>query len=200
MRLLFFASSSDFRRWLNTSHQEVDELWVGFYKKSTGKRSITYGEAVDEAISYGWIDGVRKSIDADAYMVRFTPRKGKSQWSVVNIKRAEKLVAAGRMRPSGLKAFEGAKDQARTYSYEQRHEASLERAMERQFRANRKAWDFFQAQAAWYRRTSTFWVMSAKQEETRKRRFSTLLSDCEHGLLVKPLRRVSSAKTRGKRQ
>jgi uncharacterized protein YdeI (YjbR/CyaY-like superfamily) len=200
MKLLFFPSSSDFRRWLNTGHRAVEELWLGFYKKSTGKPSITYSEAVDEALCYGWIDGVRKSIDSGAYMVRFTPRRGKSQWSAVNIKRAEKLVAAGRMRPPGLKAFEGAKDQPRTYSYEQRHKASFDKAMERQFRANRKAWDFFLGQAPWYRRVSTFWIMSAKQEETRKRRFSTLVSDCEHGLLVKPLRRVSGSKRKGKTQ
>jgi uncharacterized protein YdeI (YjbR/CyaY-like superfamily) len=200
MNVVFFDTAPDFRRWLKTKHQKCNELWVGFRKKSTGKPSITYSEAVDEALCYGWIDGVRKSVDAHAYTVRFTPRKEKSKWSAVNIKRAEKLAAAGRMCPPGLKAFEGAKEQPRSYSYEQRREARLDKTMDREFRANRKAWDFFQAQAPWYQRTSTFWVMSAKQEETRKRRFSTLLSDCQHGLLVKPLRRPPVPKREDKRQ
>jgi uncharacterized protein YdeI (YjbR/CyaY-like superfamily) len=200
MNVVFFETAPDFRRWLKTKHQKCNELWVGFRKKSTGKPSITYSEAVDQALCYGWIDGVRKSVDADGYMVRFTPRRRKSKWSTVNIKRAEKLGAQGLMRPPGLKAFAGAKDQPRSYSYEQRHEATLDKAMEREFRANRNAWDFFQAQAPWYRRVSTFWIMSAKQDETRKRRFSTLVSDSKQGLLVKPLRRPPVPKREDKRQ
>jgi uncharacterized protein YdeI (YjbR/CyaY-like superfamily) len=170
-----------FRRWLKASHRTVGELRVGFYKKSTGKPSITCSEALDEALCFGWIDGVRKSVDAGSYMQRFTPRKKKSKWSAVNITRAEKLVTAGRMLPAGLKAFEGAKNQPRTYSYEQRREATFDKTMRHEFRGNRKAWDFFQTQAPWYRRTSRFWIMSAKQEAARKRRFSTLISDCEQG-------------------
>jgi uncharacterized protein YdeI (YjbR/CyaY-like superfamily) len=200
MKAVFFETAFDFRRWLKTEHQKRDELWVGFRKKATGKASISYPEAVDEALCYGWIDGVRKSIDEGSYTVRFTLRKPKSRWSAVNIRRAEKLAREGRMCAAGLKAFESAKDQPQSYSYEQRDKASLDRAMERQFRAHREAWDFFQAQAPWYRRTSTFWVMSAKQAETRKRRFSTLLSDCEHGLWVKPLRRPPVPKREDERQ
>jgi uncharacterized protein YdeI (YjbR/CyaY-like superfamily) len=200
MNIVFFKSPLDFRRWLRTSHRSVGELWVGFYKKSTGKPSITYSEALDEALCFGWIDGVRKRVDADRYMQRFTARKGKSQWSAVNIRHAERLIKAGQMTSAGLTAFAGAKDQSRKYSYEQRREASFEKMMDREFRANRKAWKFFQAQAPWYRRTSTFWVMSAKQEETRKRRFSTLVSDCEQGLLAKPLRRIPGGTQNGKMQ
>jgi uncharacterized protein YdeI (YjbR/CyaY-like superfamily) len=190
MNIVFFQSPLEFRRWLKASHRTVSELWVGFYKKSTGKPSITYSEALDEALCFGWIDGVRKRVDADSYVQRFTPRKGKSQWSAVNARHAKRLMKEGRMTTAGLAAFAGAKDQPRKYSYEQRRDARFEKAMEHRFRANRKAWDFFQRQAPWYQRTSTFWVMSAKQEETRKRRLSTLVSDCEQGLLVKPLRRA----------
>jgi uncharacterized protein YdeI (YjbR/CyaY-like superfamily) len=131
---------------------------------------------------------------------RFTPRKKKSQWSAVNIRHAERLIKDGLMTAAGRKAFAGAKGQSRKYSYEQRRDASFDQTTERQFRANRKAWDFFQTQAPWYRRTSIFWVMSAKREKPRKTRLSTLVSDCEQGLLVKPLRRVSRGTQKGKMQ
>jgi uncharacterized protein YdeI (YjbR/CyaY-like superfamily) len=189
MKLVFFESAADFRAWLEAAHQNCAELWVGFYKRSSAKPSITYPEAVDEALCFGWIDGVRRSIDADAYTIRFTPRKPKSQWSAVNIRHAERLLEAGRMRPAGLKAFAGAKDQPRKYSYEQRHRASFSREQEQRFRANRKAWDFFQNQPPWYRRTATFWVVSAVREETRQKRLATLIRDCADGKPVKPLTR-----------
>jgi uncharacterized protein YdeI (YjbR/CyaY-like superfamily) len=198
MKVVFFRSSKAFQRWLEASHQQCEELWVGFYKKSSGKPSITYPEAVDEALRFGWIDGVRKSVNAGAYSVRFTPRKPKSQWSAVNITKVEKLSGAGRMRPAGVKAFEGAKDQSRKYSYEQRHHAHFSGEEERRFRANRKAWDFFQAQPPWYRRTATFWVVSAKQEETRHRRLDRLMADSELGLEIKPLRRSPVPKRKKK--
>jgi uncharacterized protein YdeI (YjbR/CyaY-like superfamily) len=196
MNLLFFKTSADFRRWLGAKHKNVEELWIGFYKKSTGRPSISYPEAVDEALCYGWIDGVRRSIEEGAYSVRFTPRKAKSQWSTVNINRAQELARAGRLRPAGLKAFEGAASQPRKYSYEQRRSFSFDKAMEREFRVHQAAWDFFQTQAPWYRRTSTFWVMSAKKEDTRRKRFATLVSDCENRRLIKPLRRPSVPKRR----
>jgi uncharacterized protein YdeI (YjbR/CyaY-like superfamily) len=201
MRIIFFPAPDDFRRWLETNGQKEVELHIGFHKKSSGKKkssekpSITYPEAIDEALCFGWIDGVRHSIDADSYRVRFTPRKPKSQWSAVNIRHVDRLTKADRMRPEGLKAFEGAKDQPRKYSYEQRQHAVLPATDERRFRANRKGWAFFQAQAPWYRRVSTFWVMSAKKEETRRKRLATLISDCESGQLVKPLRRPDSGKS-----
>jgi uncharacterized protein YdeI (YjbR/CyaY-like superfamily) len=200
MRIVFFPSSSDFRRWLQAEGQKNPELWVGLYKKSSGKLTITYSEALDEALCFGWIDGVRKSIDADAYTVRFTPRKPKSQWSAVNIKRVQQLSLAGRMCPEGLKAFEGATGQSRKYSYEQRAKANFDPQDARRFRANRKAWDFFQSQPPWYRRTATFWVVSAKKVETRQRRFATLLGDSERGQLLKLLRRLSVSKRQRKSQ
>jgi uncharacterized protein YdeI (YjbR/CyaY-like superfamily) len=195
MRIVFFPSASDFRRWLQAAGQKTVELHIGFYKKSSGKPSITYPEAVDEALCFGWIDGVRHSSDADAYTVRFTPRKPKSQWSAVNIRHVERLTKAGRMRPEGLKAFEGATEQPRKYSYEQRDRAKFSALQQRRLRANRPAWDFFQAQPPWYRRTATFWVVSAKKEETRQKRFDTLLSDCQRSQILKPLRRTPGSET-----
>jgi len=118
MRPAFFMSATNYRAWLEARHAECQELWVGFYKKSSGKPSITYPEALDEALCYGWIDGVRRSVGHDAYTVRFTPRKARSQWSAVNIRRAQELADQGRMHPAGLQAFEGAKHQPRNYSYE----------------------------------------------------------------------------------
>jgi uncharacterized protein YdeI (YjbR/CyaY-like superfamily) len=189
MKVVFFQTPADFQHWLEESHQHCQELWVGFYKKSSGKPTITYPEAVDEALCFGWIDGVRKKMNRETYTVRFTPRKPRSQWSAVNIKNAEKLFSARRMRPAGLQAFAGAHDQSRTYSYEQRKDSSFNKEDERRFQASRKAWAFFQAQPPWYRRTATFWVTSAKQEETRQRRLGTLIADSESGQPIKPLRR-----------
>jgi len=198
MKVIFFPTPSDFRVWLEAKHENCLELFVGFYKKSSGKPSITYPEALDEALCFGWIDGVRRSVGADAYTVRFTPRKPKSQWSAVNIKRAQELADARRMHRAGLKAFEGATDQSRKYSYEQRRQSSFDTAAERHFRANRKAWDFFQAQPPWYRRTATFWVVSAKKEETRQKRLATLIADSERGRSIKPLARPSVPKRQKK--
>jgi len=189
MKERFFQSSSHFRTWLQSSHSTAAELWVGFHKKSSGKPSVTYSEAVNEALCFGWIDGVRKSVTVDAYTVRFTPRKAKSQWSAVNTKRVQKLSDAGLMHAAGLKAFEGATTQTRKYSYEQRNNAAFDKESERQFQANRKAWDFFQAQPPWYRRTATFWVISAKKEETRKKRLAALIADSASGKPIKPLAR-----------
>jgi uncharacterized protein YdeI (YjbR/CyaY-like superfamily) len=189
MKVVFFPTPGGFQRWLEESHQRRDELWVGFYRKSSGKPSITYPEAVDEALCFGWIDGVRRKVNDNAYTVRFTPRTPKSQWSTVNIKKAQKLSGAGRMRPAGLEAFAGAHHQPRKYSYEQRNQASFSAEQEHHFRSNRKAWHFFQAQPPWYRRTATFWVVSAKQEETRQKRLATLIFDSAHGQPIKPLRR-----------
>jgi uncharacterized protein YdeI (YjbR/CyaY-like superfamily) len=175
-RAVYFASSADFREWLESNHTASSELLVGFHKKSSGKASITYPEALDEALCFGWIDGVRKSIHADAYSIRFTPRKSKSQWSLVNIKRVQQLSATGRMHAAGLRAFERAEQQKRKYSYEQRHEARLSADDKRRFRASTNAWEFFQSQPPGYRRTATFWVVSAKRPETHERRLGLLIS------------------------
>lgn len=190
MNPTFFATPSAFRAWFEEHHDTAQELLVGFYKKGSGKPSITWPEAVDEALCFGWIDGVRKGIDDISYTIRFTPRKPRSTWSAVNIKRVGELTELGRMRPAGLKAFEGrTEENSSIYAYEQEKSAELDAAYEQQFRANNQAWDFFQAQAAWYRRTAIWWVISAKREETRLKRLATLIEDSEQGRTIAPLTR-----------
>lgn len=190
MKLTFIPAPAEFRQWLEEHHNTTQELWVGFYKTSSGKPSITWPEAVDEALCFGWIDGLRKGIDSISYTIRFTPRKPRSTWSAVNVKRVNELSRLGRMRPAGLKAFEErAEEKSGIYAYEQEKAARLDDAYEQQFRANKKAWDFFQAQAAWYRKTAIWWVISAKKEETRLKRLATLIEDSEHGRTIPPLTR-----------
>lgn len=178
----FFATPEDFRAWLQANHATVGELWVGFYKVGTGRPSITWPQSVDEALCVGWIDGVRKRIDDESYVIRFTPRRPGSIWSAVNIKRMGELIAEGRVHPAGLAAFEKRRDdRSAIYSYEQRKTAELPEEYERRFRENTAAWEFFQSQPPGYRRTATFWVVSAKKEETRKKRISTLIADSAAG-------------------
>jgi uncharacterized protein YdeI (YjbR/CyaY-like superfamily) len=198
MKITFFQSASDLREWLAANHDKVHELWVGFYKKASGKVGISYQEAVDEALCFGWIDGLKKAVDDVSYAHRFTPRKPKSFWSAVNIKRVGELTRAGRMMPPGLKAFAGRDEQkARQYSYE-RSACKLEGTHEKQFRANPKAWEFFQAQPPGYRRTATWWVISAKREETRGKRLATLIETSKTGqrlaMLVSQSKKKSGAK------
>ncbi len=195
MRSRFFATPSEFRAWLEKHHATARELLVGFHKKGSGIPSITWPEAVDEALSFGWVDSVRRSIDDVSYTNRFTPRTGRSTWSARNIERANELIAQGRMSPAGRKAFEARRDdRSAIYSYEQRGQAKLGREFERQFRSNTKAWEFFQARPPGYRTTATYWVVSAKREETRRRRLGTLIDDSAHGRTVRPL--TSPAKRR----
>ena len=190
----FFASPAEFRHWLEKHHAELDEIWVGFHKRSTGKASLTWPESVDCALSFGWIDGVRKSIDASSYRIRFTPRKPTSIWSAINLRRVAELKEMGLMHPAGIAAFERRKDEkSRIYSYEQRKTARLPAAFEKQLRANRQAWSFFQAQPPWYRRIASFWVISAKKEETRANRMRTLIDDSARGRTIKPLTRPKKA-------
>jgi uncharacterized protein YdeI (YjbR/CyaY-like superfamily) len=172
----FFATPAEFRRWLAEHHETARELWVGFHKKGSGKPSITWPESVDEALCVGWIDGVRKSIDSDSYMIRFTPRKPTSTWSEVNIKRMGELIREGRVLSAGLQAF-GKRTEAKSgiYAYEQRKTATLDEASEQRFRAHPAAWEYYQAQPPWYRRTTAWWVISAKREETRQKRLSELI-------------------------
>jgi uncharacterized protein YdeI (YjbR/CyaY-like superfamily) len=193
MKPKFFATPKEFREWLEKHHADTSELWVGFYKKDSGRPSITWPESVDEALCVGWIDGLRRSIDGDSYMIRFTPRRAGSIWSAVNTRRAKELIEAGRMRPAGLRAFEG-RDPAKTnlYSFEQREAAKLDPDMEKRFRANRKAWAFFQAQPPGYRRLAMFRIMSAKQQETRERRLAALIRECVAGRRMEPMRRRSA--------
>ena len=195
MKTLFFATPADFRAWLDRHHASEQELSVGFYKRDSGKPSITWSESVDAALSYGWIDGVRNSIDEVSYRIRFTPRKPTSTWSAINVKRVAELRKLGLMRPAGMKAFEARKgDKTGIYAYEQRTSAKLPRAYERRLRANKKAWDFFQSRPPWYRRTATYRVISAKQEETRLRRLAELIKDSEAGRPIKELGRTSTKK------
>ena len=184
----FFASQADFRAWLDEHHEAATELMVGFYKIGSGKPSITWPEAVDEALCFGWIDGVRRGIDGESYSNRFTPRKPRSTWSARNIKRVEELKAQGRMRPAGLKAFQARlEEKSSIYSYEQRDAATLPAALTAQFEANPTAWWWFQARPAGYRKAAIWWVTSAKKQETRLRRLETLIADSEAGRTVAPL-------------
>jgi uncharacterized protein YdeI (YjbR/CyaY-like superfamily) len=174
----YFETPADLREWLERNHESAAELWVGFRRKASGLPSITWPEAVDEALCVGWIDGVRKSVDDTSYKIRFTPRKPTSNWSSVNIGRVAALTRDGRMRPMGLAAYERRSEKrSGIYSYEQRRSARLEPAQERRFKANAGAWAFFQAQPAGYRRTATWWVVSAKREATREKRLATLIDD-----------------------
>jgi uncharacterized protein YdeI (YjbR/CyaY-like superfamily) len=190
MQPRFFATPSEFRAWLEQHHDTERELLVGFYKKSSGRPSITWPEAVDEALCFGWIDGVRKSIDDVSYANRFTPRTAKSTWSALNIKRAKELKRLGRMHPAGVKAFEARADEkSAIYSYEQRHGAELDADQERSLRGNKKAWEFFQAQPPSYRKAAIWWIVSAKRDETRDKRLAQLIDDSAHGRTVPPLTR-----------
>ena len=193
MKPTFFQSASDFRKWLASNHDKVHELWVGFYKKGSDKGGVSYLEAVDEALCFGWIDGLKKRVDDVSYTHRFTPRKAKSTWSAVNIKRAGELQQLGRMAPPGLKTFAGRDEQkAKQYSYE-RSTCKLGSAYEKTFRRNAKAWDFFQVQPPGYRRSATWWVISAKREETRDKRLARLIETSQHrrrlDMLVSPGKR-----------
>jgi len=173
----FFKTPADFRKWLTKNHTSATELLVGFYKKDSGKPSITWPESVDEALSFGWIDGVRRRIDDVSYSIRFTPRKKSSTWSAINIARVAELTKLGRMQPAGLRAFEHRREEkSAIYSYEN-EVRTLSADDEKKFRANKKAWDFFNAQPPGYRRLSIYWITSAKKEETRARRLATLIED-----------------------
>ena len=185
MKPTFFATPEHFRRWLERNHHEADELLVGFWKKDSGRPSMTWPESVGEALSFGWIDGVRRRIDDESYSIRFTPRRRGSIWSAINIKRATELAKLGRMAPAGLRAFE-ARDEKKSaiYSYENRPR-ELAPDYEKRFRANQKAWEFWSAQPPGYRRQVTYWVMEAKKEETRERRFMTLIDSSAHGRRIR---------------
>jgi uncharacterized protein YdeI (YjbR/CyaY-like superfamily) len=178
MEPTFFATPDEFRAWLQEHHAAESELLVGFHKKGSGRPSITWPQSVDQALCFGWIDGVRRSIDDASYSIRFTPRKPRSTWSAVNVRRVGDLTAQGLMHPAGVAAFERrSDDRTATYAYEQRQAATLDPEQERRFRADERAWAWFQAQAPSYRRTATYWVISAKRGETRQRRLEQLISD-----------------------
>ncbi len=179
--IMYFDSPGKFRHWLRANHLSSPELLVGFHKKTSGLGGITYAEALDEALCHGWIDGVRRNVDDASYSIRFTPRRPGSIWSLVNVGHAERLIAAGRMRPQGKKAFEARQvHKTGIYSFEQKQHI-LAPAFERKFRSNRTAWTFWKKQPPGYQRVSIHWVMSAKQEETRERRLAQLIADSAAG-------------------
>jgi uncharacterized protein YdeI (YjbR/CyaY-like superfamily) len=182
-----FARPEDFRAWLRQHHASQRELWVGYHRKATGKPSMTWEESVDEALCYGWIDGRRKRVDDERYMIRFTPRRPESIWSAVNIRRVAELEDQGRMRAAGRKAFAARReDRSGIYSYERRDEAVFDATTERRFRAKRRAWAAFEAMPRSYRQAVIRWVMTAKREETRERRLAKLIELSAAGERVPP--------------
>src|SRR5258708_8214618 len=177
MRIKYFKSPKDFRRWLKKNHANTQELWVGYYKKRSRQPSMTWPESVDEALCFGWIDGIRKSVDDFRYTIRFTPRRRGSIWSALNIKRAQKLGDKGLMEPPGVAAFDARKEnRSGIYSYEQRT-VSLDGTYEKRLRQNQVAWDFFYAQPPSYRKAVGWWELSAKQEPTRLKRLEKLIRE-----------------------
>jgi uncharacterized protein YdeI (YjbR/CyaY-like superfamily) len=181
LKISFFKTPSDFRKWLAANHAKAKELWVGFYKKDSGKPSITWPESVDEALCFGWIDGIRKSLDNESYMIRFSPRKPGSVWSAVNIRNVERLIKEKRMAPVGLKAYEARKEyRSGIYSYEQRSPELVEPYLT-ELKRNKPAWEFFRAQPPSYRKMMNWRIVSAKKEETRVKRLAQLIEVSAQG-------------------
>jgi uncharacterized protein YdeI (YjbR/CyaY-like superfamily) len=186
---VYFSSPEEFRAWLEEHHQAQTEVWVGYWKKATGKPSLTWSQAVDQALCFGWIDGVLRRVDDERHVQRFTPRKPTSNWSAINIAKVEQLRAEGLMRPAGEAAFARRRDASEAvtsaqreaesgiYSYEQRDKAALDPQQEERFRANAAAWENFMAMPPSYRKMALWWVVSAKRPETRERRLGTLIED-----------------------
>ena len=189
MEVKFFATPEDFNEWLEKNHKQLNEQWVGFYKVKTGIPSITWSQSVDEALCYGWIDGLRKSIDDKSYKIRFTPRKPKSIWSAINIRKVAELTKLGKMRPAGIEAFKKLDlDRANLYSFEQK-EIVLDKAFEQKLKANKKAWTFFKSLPPSAKKATIHWLISAKREDTKLRRLDTLIQCSEDGLRIPMLRR-----------
>jgi uncharacterized protein YdeI (YjbR/CyaY-like superfamily) len=187
---IFFSGPAEFRAWLEEHHRDRDEVQVGFWKKATGRQGLSWAQAVDEALCFGWIDGRRNGIDGERHTMRFTPRHPGSIWSKRNVGRVEALEAEGRMTAAGREAFAARReDRTGVYSAEREEEAKLEPEQEARFRANAKAWEFFSSQPPGYRRTALHLVVSAKRPETRERRLERLIADSAAGLRLKELRR-----------
>jgi uncharacterized protein YdeI (YjbR/CyaY-like superfamily) len=177
MKPTYFRTPAEFRKWLATNHARKQELLVGFYKKDSGKPSLTWPESVNEALCYGWIDGIRKNAGADSYTIRFTPRRHGSFWSNRNIANVKRLIKEKRMRPTGLKAYEERKgERSGAYAFEQSQIADFDAALLKRFKANNEAWTFYNDQPPGYKRTMRHWVVSAKKEETRFKRLDRLVA------------------------
>ncbi len=176
---VFFSDQAEFRKWLEQNHDKENEMLVGFYKVGSGKQNMTWSQSVDEALCFGWIDGVRRSIDEESYCIRFTPRRPGSKWSAVNIKKIEALTKQGLMHQAGIESFNLRKEhKSGTYSYENKP-VKLPAEMKRQFKENKTAWEFFENQAPYYRKTMYRWIMEAKQEATRQRRLEKVITASE---------------------
>ena len=179
MEPIFFSKQSDFRKWLADNHLKETELYVGFYKVNSGKPSMTWSQSVDEALCFGWIDGVRKSIANDSYCNRFTPRRPTSNWSTINIKKVKELTEQGLMQPAGLEAYNKRKEEKSSiYSFESDTKELPDDFMSK-FKANKQAWDFFSTQAPSYQKTIIHWIISAKQEKTRIARLDKTITESE---------------------
>lgn len=187
-KIQFFETSIDFREWLAEHHAKKKVQWVGFYKVSSDKASMSWEESVREALCFGWIDGLRKSIDKESYKIRFTPRKKDSHWSKKNIQMVEELIAADKMRPPGLKAYEKRDEAKIARAFYERENIELKKEYRDKIRENEDAWQFFQELAPSYTKSSIHWVMSAKKEETRQRRLRILIESSENGEKIPPLR------------
>lgn len=187
MKVKFFKTPLDFRKWLEKNHLNETELIVGFYKVGTGKKSITWPESVDQALCFGWIDGIRRGIDEESYSIRFTPRKANSIWSNVNLKKMEELKAKDLIFPAGYEIFKKRKeDKSGIYSFE-KNEVKFSETYEKEFKKNKKAWAWFEKQIPSYKKPAKNWVMSAKQEITREKRLQQLIHDYENEKKIKPL-------------
>jgi uncharacterized protein YdeI (YjbR/CyaY-like superfamily) len=185
---IYFSSPEQFRAWLEEHHESESEVWVGYWKKATGRPSLTWSQAVDEALCFGWIDGVMNGVDDERHRQRFTPRKPASNWSAINIAKVEKLRSEGRMRAAGEAAFARRRDdRSAVYAYEQRRNPALEPEEERRFKADAAAWGYFTSRPRSYRTPALWWVVSAKRPETRERRLATLIEDSAAGRPIKPL-------------
>ena len=186
---VFFVTPDEFRAWLRAHYDSAGEVWVGIHKKATGRPTVTWPEAVEQALCFGWIDGLRRSVDEASYEVRFTPRREGSSWSVRNVHTAEELARRGLMTPAGLRAFEERDARQTERGSRVRDEAQLPIPFEKRFRESPRAWEFYEAQSPYYRKTTTAWVMSAKREATQRRRLETLIADSAAGRRIAALRR-----------
>ena len=184
----FFKDQKFFRKWLAKYHQTKNEQWVGYYKKGSGKASMTWSESVDQALCYGWIDGLRKSIDDISYMVRFTPRKKGSHWSLVNLKKVDELKKLGLMEPAGMAIFEARDRKKVALAAHEQKQVTLDPAYLKELKSNPAAWQDFESRTASYRKQCIWWVMSAKKKETQLSRLATLIICCAEGKKVPPLR------------
>lgn len=196
----YFATPAAFRTWLEKNHATAPELLVGFHKTGSGKPSMTWPESVDEALCFGWIDGVRRSLGAEAYTIRFTPRRPTSIWSAINVAKVEALRQSGKMRPAGEAAFaKRTAEKTGVYSFERDKAAVLSAAQKARLAANPKAQAWFEAQAPSYQRAAIHWVTSAKQEETRSRRLAELIRDSAAGRRIKPMNVARAARPKVER-